>query len=257
MKLMEQFESFCDRHPGQTTVVKFRIVSSPPDASSIHSVPRFAGSEKWELECDEVGKMREVGVAESAIAEWALPIEFAPKKDGSIRFSVSNRRLNAATDRNSYRIPRINERIDSLGDVQTILTLEVNSGYWQIKMEKMVIDGTAFVTHHGLLKYTRKPFGLKSQPAMFQRAIDVVLASVKWRHALVCIDEVIIFTKTSEEHLKHIDEVLRSLKKGGVTPKLKKCHFYSKIIYYVGHVIAPGKVRVARKQQKPSKQYST
>lgn len=141
----------------------------------------------------------------------------------------------------------MNEFIDSLDKARVFPTLDANSGYWQIDIDRKDIDKTAFVTHHGLFKYTRMPFGLKNAPVTFQCTMDIIPASVKWQHALVYLDDIHILSKTLEVHLKHIDEVLRLLMKAGVTIKLKKCPFNGKTIDYSGHVTVPGKQQKARK----------
>lgn len=95
----------------------------------------------------------------------------------------------------------MNECIDLLGKAKMFSKLDGNPGYWQIDMDKIGVDETAFVTHNGLFKYARVPFVLKSTPVTFQNAMDVMLASVKWQHAFVYINYIIIFSKTEKEHL--------------------------------------------------------
>lgn len=90
-------------------------------------------------------------------------------------------------------------------------------------------------------------FGLKNAPATFRRAMDVILASVKWQHSLEYIDDIIILSETSECHLKNINEVLRLLVKNGFKIKLKKCNSYSKSFDYLEHVNAPKKLQGAWK----------
>ena len=142
--------------------------------------------------------MLELGVIEPSTSEWAAPVVFASKKDGSLRFCVDYRRLNAVTVRDSYPIPRMDECIDSLGGAQVFSTLDCNSGYWQVDIPVTDREKTAFVTHHGLFQYTRMPFGLRNAPATFQRPIDIVLSSVKWQFALVYLDDIAIFSPNLE-----------------------------------------------------------
>ena len=88
------------------------------------------------------------------------------------------------------------------------------------------------------------PFGLTNAPATFQRALDMILSQFKWKTCLVYIDDVIIYSKTVEEHIHHVDEVLTALGKAGVTLKMKKCTFFSDKVEYLGHVIRPGRLEV-------------
>lgn len=137
--------------------------------------------------------------------------------------------------------------IDSLDEARVFSTLDVSSGYWKIEMDDKDVDKTEFVTQHGLIRYTRMPFELKNVPATFQRAMDVIQASVKWQFGIVYIDDIIIISKLPQQYLKHTEKILRPLKKAGMTLKLKKCHFLCMSIDYLEHVIAPSKLQVARK----------
>lgn len=231
-------------------VAKHCIVLNSTDAPPTHSAPQQAGSKQRKLEREEVDKMREAGLADPAKTKWALPIVFVPRNDGSLRFFVDYRRLNSVTERDSYSIPRMDESIDSLAKGQIFSTLDANSGYCQPEVDEKDIDKNVFVTNHGISRYARIPFGLKNDLARFQRAINITVASVKRQHALVYIDDNTIFSKTREALLKHVDELLRLLLKAGVTIKLKKSHFYCKGVDYLGHVVAPGKLLVARKISK-------
>jgi len=93
----------------------------------------------------------------------------------------------------------------------------------------------------------RLPIGLCNAPATFQRAMDILLAGVKWHKGLVYLDDVIVFSRSPEEHLQHLDEVMTRLGKAGVTLKEAKCHFFQEEVEYLGHVIRPGRVHVLEK----------
>lgn len=100
------------------------------------------------------------------------------KEDGSLRFWVNYQRLNSVTKRGSYPIPRMNERIGSLGKAKMFSASNDSSSYMQIRMNVKDVNEKAFITFHGLFKYTRMPYGLKNAQASFQRAKDVIVASV-------------------------------------------------------------------------------
>lgn len=149
------------------TVVKHRFVLNPLGAPPIISAPYRAGPEQRELEHEEVAQMKKAGITEPAVSDRASRIVFVHKLDGSFRFRVDYRRLNAVTVRESYPILRMDECIDSLVRAKLFSTLHANSGYRQIEMDKNDVEKTAFVSCNGLYKYIRMPFGSKNAPATF------------------------------------------------------------------------------------------
>jgi len=126
-------------------------------------------------------------------------------------------------------------------------TLDCNAGYWQLPVAEEDKHLTAFTCHSGAWQCVRLLFGLCNASATFQRAMDMILAGVKWQICLVYLDDVIVFSGSPEEHLQHLDEVLTLLGKAGVTLKASKCHFFQEEVEYLGHVIRPGRVHVLEK----------
>ena len=102
-----------------------------------------------------------------------------PKPDGSLRFCIDYRRVNANNARDTYPLPRLDECIDSLGDASVFKTLNCNSCYWQIPVAPQDRDKTTFTCHAGTYGYRRMPFGLTNAPAAFQRTLDIVLSPFK------------------------------------------------------------------------------
>jgi Reverse transcriptase (RNA-dependent DNA polymerase) len=86
------------------------------------------------------------------------------------------------------------------------------------------------------------PFGPRKAPATFQRAIDIILSGLKWPTCLVYLDDIIIYSTSREDHSHHVDEVLTTLGRAGLSLKLKKCHFFKDAVDYLGHVIRPGRL---------------
>jgi hypothetical protein len=108
-------------------------------------------------------------------------------------------------------------------------------------------DKTTFKSHYEIYRFLRLPFGLRNAPTTFQRAIDNILSGVKWKTCLVYLDDVIVFSSSRDAHLKHVNEALTLLGNSGLSLKLKKCHFFSDTVEYLGHVIRPGRLGVAEK----------
>ena len=211
----------------------------------IRSMSYRKGPTMREMVAKEVKKLLNAGVIEPVSTEWASPVVLVPKKDGSLRFCVHYRRLNAKTVADSYPLPRMDDCIDSLGDTAVFTTLDCNSGYWQIPVAPEDRDKTTFTTHMGTFRHLRMPFGLKGAPATFQHALDIILSGVRWQICIVYLDDVIVFSRTHEEHADHLDTFLSLLRTAGISLKLKKCSFFRPKVHYLGHVISPGKLSVA------------
>ena len=246
LAMLEPHREMWDGRLGTVTATSHRI-DVVPGAKPIHAQPYRAGARAREVERQEIEKMLTQKVIEPASSEWASPIVLVPKSDGSLRFCVDYRRLNAITVPDTYPLPRMDECIDSLGDAAVFTTLDCNSGYWQIPVRPADRDKTTFTSHYGIYRFLRLPFGLRNAPATFQRAIDVILSGIKWNTCLVYLDDVIIFSPDRVSHLRHVDEALTLLRNAGLSLKLGKCRFFSETVDYLGHVIRPGRLGVAEK----------
>ena len=88
------------------------------------------------------------------------------------------------------------------------------------------------------------PFGLRNAPATFQRAMDIILSRVRWKYVLVYLDDIIIFSRDEETHLRHLESVMQILKEAGATLRLSKCEFFKRQVKYLGHIIRPGKLAI-------------
>ncbi|CAN8075543.1 unnamed protein product [Agarophyton chilense] len=218
------------------------------DARPEFQNPYPTGLKGRKIVTDQMVKMRKAQVIEPAPpnqSEWATPLVLVAKKDGSIRFCVDYRELNAVIKRDSYPIPRMDDCLDFLGEAVVCTTLDANSGYLQILLAENSRGLTNFTTHEGLFKFSRMPFGLKNAPATFQQVMHIILSRVKWKFALVYLDDVIIFSLTVTEHLRHVKKVLTILQDPGVTLKLRKCAFFQASVDNHAHVVLPGKLKVA------------
>ena len=191
--------------------------------------------------------MLEAEVIVPTTSEWASPVILVPKPDKSLRFCVDYRKLNSVTKRDSYPMPRMDECIDSLGSANIFSTLDCNSGYWQLPIAERDQEKTTFTCHVGSYKFLPLPFRLRNAPATFQRAMDIILSSIRWKHCIVYLDDIIVFSNTRDDHLKHLEEVFRLLKGAGVTLRLEKCDFFRAEVKYLGHIIRPGRLGMLRK----------
>ena len=172
---------------GEVRATRHRIELNP-GSKPFRCQPYRAGPRSRQAEQDAVDGMISSGVISRSQSEWASPVVLIPKPDGSLRFCVDYRRLNAMTVRDTYPIPRMDECLDSLGEANVFTTLDCNSGYWQIPVAEEDRPKTTFTCHAGTYQFNRMPFGLMNAPATFERMLDILLSGYRWKSCLiVCI----------------------------------------------------------------------
>ena len=126
----------------------------------------------------QIKQMLDEKVIRHSVSPWSSPIVLVYKKSGELRFCVDYRKLNQITRNDAHPLPRISDLLDSVKDAKYFSTLDLRSGYWQIPVELEDCLQTAFVTQSGLYEFTRMPFGLKTAPTTFQRAMEIALAGL-------------------------------------------------------------------------------
>jgi len=174
------------------------------------------------------------------------PILFVMKHDGTLRLVVDYRRLNAITIRNSYPIPRISDLIESFKGASIFTRLDLRSAYNLVRVKEGNEYLTAFRTPLGHYEYLVMPFGLRNAPSVFQRFIQDVLDEVIGTCAQVYLDDIIIYSKNLEDHVKHVRLVLSLLIKNGLYAKLEKCEFHVKETTFLGFVVSINGLRMDR-----------
>ena len=188
---------------------------------------------------DLLEQMLERGVIEPSASPWASPVVLLQKKDGSTRFCIDYRKVNDATKKDAYPLPRIDATLGTLNGSQWFTTLDLLSGYWQVKIcEADRPKTTAFCTTKGLFQFRVMLFGLCNAPATFQRLMDLVLAGLQWSECLVYLDDVIVLGRSFEEHLCSIRSIFERFRQSGLRLKLSKCHFFQQQVKYLGHIIS-------------------
>ncbi|UYV84440.1 hypothetical protein LAZ67_X002171, partial [Cordylochernes scorpioides] len=160
------------------------------------------------------------------------------KKDGTFRFCVDYRNLNSITVKDQYPLPRIDDCFDSLHGSRYFTSLDLCSGYWQVEVEEQDREKTAFVTPDGLYHFNVLPFGLCNGPATFERLMDNILRTHKWKICLCYLDDVIDFSEDLPSHLTRLKTILGCLRKAGLTLNLSKCRFAYEELLLLGHVVS-------------------
>lgn len=241
MALLSKHSSIFDfaQHDGPTSIpasrTRHRINTG--SAEPIRQKPYRVSSAERKIISAQVEEMMGKGVIRESSSPWAAPVILVKKKDGTWRFCVDYRRLNAVTRKDVYPLPRIDDAIDCLFAASYFSSVDLRSGYWQIPMHPDDREKTAFVTPDGLFEFNVMPFGLCNAPATFERFMDTILRGLKWEVCMCYLDDVVIFGRTFREHNERLDLVLNCLRKAGLVLNSKKCHFGERQTLVLGHLI--------------------
>eukprot|EP00731_Ephydatia_muelleri_P019301 Em0012g126a len=221
---------------GRTSLSKHRINTG--DSLPVHIPPRRIPHARRE----EVRKLLQDMLAKGAIqpsdSPWSSPIVLVTKKDGSTRFCVDYRKVNAVTRKDAYPLPRVDDTLDTLAGSKLFSTLDLATGYWQVEVADEDKEKTAFSTPEGLYQFEVMPFGLCNAPATFQRLMDKVLSGLKWYSCLVYIDDIVVVGDSFENHLYNLVGVLKRLREAGLKVKPSKCSLCQREVQYLGHVVS-------------------
>ena len=230
-----------DAELGRTDLIKHSIDTG--DHAPIKQQPYRTPIIRRALISEMVNNMRREGIVQPSVSPWASPIVLVPKKDGTYRFCVDFRRLNAVTKKDVYPLPRIDDILDTLGESRFFSSLDLASGYWQVELDHESRQKSAFTTYCGLFEFVRMPFSLCNAPATFQRLMQRVLAGLEWRTCFVYLDDILVASRSFEEHLQHLREVFTRLRDAGLRLKPRKCSLLRDEVPFLGHIISTDGVR--------------
>ena len=192
---------------------------------------------------DLVNDMLDRGIITPSTSLWASPIVLVRKKDGSYRFCVDYRKLNAVTRTEAFPLPRIDDYLDTLAGARYFSTLDLASGFWQVVMGANSVMKTTFATHEGAYQFRVMPFGLKNAPTTFQWLMQQVLAGLPTTVCMSYIDDILVVGKTLGEHLDNLQTVLKRLCKAGLKLKPSKCSLLKREVVYLGFVVSRNGVK--------------
>jgi len=182
--------------------------------------------------------MLETGVIEPSNSSWASPVCLVKKKDGTFRFCIDYRRVNAVSKKDAYPIPDIQDALDNLRGSRCFATIDLLSGYWQLGMTDRAKERSAFCTRRGLFQFTRMPFGLSGAPGSFCRLMSNVLRDLLWVVCLCYLDDIVVFACSPEELLERLRIVLDRLRDVGLKAKPSKCELFKPEIKFLGHIVS-------------------
>ena len=191
---------------------------------------------------EEVEKLLKAGLVRPSRSPWAFPVVMIPKKDGSLRFCVDFRKLNAITEQDAFPMPRQDDLFDQLAGSVYFSCIDLKQGYMQLPLSEESIKKAAFTTPDGHYEFTRLPFGLKNAPAEFSRIMNSVLGDLSF--VKLYIDDIIIHSRDIEMHLKHIEIVLNRLREANLKLNPSKCVWLEKEVRILGHIVSANKVEM-------------
>ncbi|GJW99681.1 putative reverse transcriptase domain-containing protein [Tanacetum coccineum] len=237
--------------------IEFQIELIPGATPVAKSPYRLAPSELEELS-GQLKELQDKGFIRPSSSPWGASVLFVKKKDGSFRMCIDYRELNKLTVKNRYPLPRIDDLFDQLQGLQFFSKIDLRSGYHQLRVHEDDIPKTAFRTCYGHFKFTVMPFGLTNAPAVFMDLMNRVCRPYLDKFVIVFIDDILIYSKTQEEHVEHLRLVLGLLKKEKLYAKFSKCEFWLREVQFLGHVINgngihvdPSKIEVVKNWKAP------
>jgi len=189
---------------------------------------------------------------------WGAPMLLVKKKDGSLRLCIDYRQLNKLTIKNKYPLPRIDNLLDQLKGAGVFSKIDIRSRYHQILVKLEDVQKTTFRSRYGHYEYVVMPFGVTNAPVIFMDYMNRIFRPWLDKFVVVFIDDILIYSKTKEEHADHLRVVLKILRDHQLYEKLSKCEFWLDEVQFLGHVISakgiavdPAKIETVLKWERP------
>ncbi len=240
MDLILRFRDIFSKHDedlGHSTAVQHRInlTNDMPFKQRHRRIPPAM----YEEVMSHLNSLLSAGIIKKSHSPWASNIVLERKKNGKLRLCIDFRQLNNRTIKDSYALPRIEEMLDCLRGMKYFSVLDMKSGYHQVEIHEEHKERTAFtVGPLGFYEFNRMPFGLSNAPATYQRLMEECLSGLHLNICLVYIDDLIIFSRTYEEHLERLELVFKRLQDCGLKLAPSKCKFFKKRVKYVGYIVS-------------------
>ena len=235
--VLGSFETIFDLSiPTKATPAMFHTIDTG-QGQPIVERPRIQSKFQKEETKKHVESMLAAGQIVHSNSPWAAPVHIVRKPDGSTRFTVDYRKLNGVTVKDNYPLPSISETINQLQGHAYYTKMDLKSGYLQIPILERDQPKTAFITREGLYHFKVLPAGLKNAPPTFQRIMNSIIGHGREQFCLIYLDDIIVFSKTFDDHVGHVKDVLAVLHKHHFQLNPPKCEFFKPVMNYLGHTI--------------------
>ena len=223
---------------GCTNLVEHTI-KTVPDCKPVKLRPYRIPLAKREFAENEIEAMAEEGLIEPSYSTWSAPAVLAPKRDGSLRFCIDYRRLNELTIPDSHPLPWIDDTLDALGGSSWFSTLDLKSGLHQVSIAEEDRPKTAFsIPGSGFWQWRVLPFGLINSPSVFERLMERVFAGLTFLILIIYLDDIIVYSKTFEEHIENLRVVFERLQRANLKLNPKKCNLLCRKVAFLGHEVS-------------------
>ncbi len=195
------------------------------------------------------------GIVQPSTSPYNSPSLMVPKRDGGYRMVIDFRKLNKHVLTDPHPLPRIQQILETLGSAVIFTALDLLHGFYNLEIAEKDRGKTAFSTYEGHYQFIRLPMGLKNSPSVFQRLMQIVLSGCLGQYAFIYIDDILVFSKTPTDHLKHLGDVLQRLDKAGLRIKASKCQLWRAEVEYLGFIAGRQGLRVNPRKLDSIKQF--
>jgi hypothetical protein len=252
--VLKEFEDVFKKIPGLPPKrdIDFSI-NMMPGASPVSKTPyRMSTPELKKLQM-QLEEILNKGYIHPSVSPWGALVLFVKKNDGNLRLCMDLRQLNKVNVKNKYPLPRIDELFDQLKNAKIFSKIDLRSGYHQVRIKDEYISNTTFRKSYGHYDFTVVPFDLSNAPVVFMCLMNGIFREYLDKLVSVFLDDILIYSKSEEEHEQHLKMVLQVLREHRLYSKLTKCSFYQNQIKYLGHIISeegivvdPEKIKASR-----------
>ena len=236
--------------------------SLPPERKTVHKIDIQMGAspsvrKPYRMNAEENDELKATltslldrGFIRPSTSPFGAPVMFIRKKDGKLRLCVDYRALNAISIKNKYPLPHIEELMERVRGATIFSKIDLNSGYWQVRVNEADVEKTAFRTRYGHFEWLVMPLGLTNAPATFMHMMNDTFHEFLDDFVVIFIDDILIYSRTPQEHLQHLRKVLTLLRTHRLFAKASKCVFGVSEIDFLGHTISADGIMVDKAKVK-------
>ncbi|CAF4263328.1 unnamed protein product [Rotaria magnacalcarata] len=237
LDILHQFRHTFDTSKATQAHIAIHHTIPTADVQPTSVCPFYKTPQQREVLNKEVEKLLHDNVIRGSTSPWASPVILKKKPDGTYRFIVDFRRLNAVTKKDAHAQPTTEELLNRLAGHRFFTKLNLKSGYFQIPISEVDKEKTTFVTQDGLYEFNVLAQVLMNAPPTFQRVMNNLIATGRWNYVVVYLDDILIFSDSIKEHKKHVTEVLSILQKARFTVSPSKCVIAFEKVEFLSHII--------------------